>query len=117
MSPKALLAALSVACVTPIANAGEFRMTDEDAISVSATYSGFVSERDLLQWWALEDYCEDRVLLLTIESGGGSAFGGLELYWALEAHPRLVTIAGGEVGAVIDSRTVLVYCTDHLAVG
>lgn len=99
MSPRTLLAAFTVACICAIARAGDFVITDEDTSSVSVHYTGYVLQSDVLQWYMVSAHAGDRVIILTIDSGGGSAYGGLDLYWALEAHPRLVTRAGSLQGA------------------
>ena len=88
-----------VASAYSTATAGDFRVTDADDSSVSVHYTGTVERRDVRQWNVLTEVIGDRVVILTIDSGGGSAYGGLELYWALEAHPRLVTVAGSLKGA------------------
>lgn len=99
MSLRTLLAAFTVASLSAIATAGDFRITSEDSSSVSVHYTGVVESRDVWQWHAVSATAGDRVIILTIDSGGGSAYGGLDLYWALEAHPRLVTRAGSITGA------------------
>ena len=99
MSPLKLCYALSVASLCHSASGGDFTVTDSDYSSVSVHYTGDVESSDVWQWHILTGIIGDRVVLLTIDSPGGSAYGGLDLYWALEAHPRLVTIAGAQQGA------------------
>ena len=99
MSLRNILVATTVAALCAIATGGNFVIVDEDPSSVSVHYTGTVYDSDVFAWRQVSDYAGHRVVLLTIDSGGGSAYGGLELYWALEAHPRLVTIAGGQTGA------------------
>ena len=89
---------LLLGVVSP-ASAGWFQVTGEDETSVSVHYTGVVEPVDLWLWDLLSDRVGDRVMLLTIDSGGGDAYAGIGLYWRMEAHPRLVTIAGSEVGA------------------
>ena len=81
------------------ASAGWFEITSEDEVSVSVHYTGKVERYDPVLWDIIVSKAGDRTILLTIDSPGGDAYAGLRLYWALEAHPRLVTIAGGDVGA------------------
>jgi hypothetical protein len=88
-----------IMALTSVATAGNFVITDEDGTSVSVHYTGYVEGSDVRQWNVIADYIGNRVCILTIDSGGGSAYGGLDLYWALEAHPRLVTKAGSIQGA------------------
>ena len=99
MSLRNFLVATTVAALCAMASAGSFVITDEDSESVSVHYSGVVESLDVRQWWVVSEFIGDRVCILTIDSGGGSAYGGLDLYWALEAHPRLVTRAGSTTGA------------------
>lgn len=88
-----------VASICAPASAGWFEVTDEDGVSISVHYTGTVDPIDTYLWDILVSRAGNRVILLTIDSGGGSAFTGLSLYWKMEAHPRLVTIAGRQVGA------------------
>ena len=99
MSLLKYAAAFLIAASCSFAEAGDFKVTGADASSVSVHYSGYVERLDVRQWHIISEVAGDRVIILTIDSGGGSAYGGLELYWALEAHPRLVTRAGSQVGA------------------
>ena len=92
-------AAVLIASLCSSAGAGWFEVTDEDSASVSARYIGTVDPLDIIRWEMLSSHAGNRVILLTIDSPGGHAYAGLELYWRMEAHPRLVTIAGSEVGA------------------
>ena len=88
-----------IASLCTSASAGWFEVTDEDSSSISVHYIGTVERVDTYLWDILVSKAGDRVILLTIDSGGGDAYAGLSLYWKMEAHPRLVTIAGNEVGA------------------
>lgn len=92
-------AALLVASLTSAVNAGLFTIIDEDTHSVSVHYTGTVERYDLYMWDAIAATADGRTILLTIDSGGGSAYAGLGLYWKMEAYAKLVTIAGSEVGA------------------
>lgn len=92
--------ALLIACaITSISAAGDFKVTDEDYGSVDVHYTGGVEDYDVHQWRSVVEYAGARVIYLTIDSPGGSAYGGLDLYWEMEAYPYLVTIAGGDFGA------------------
>ena len=74
--------------------AGDFKVQGEDATAVTVEYTGTVDYTDLPQWIELVEFANGRAILLTINSGGGYAFAGIELYWAMEAYPNLVTYAG-----------------------
>ncbi len=105
-------AAVLIASLCSSAGAGWFEVTDEDSSSVSARYIGTVDPLDIIRWEMLSSHAGNRVILLTIDSGGGHAYAGLELYWRMEAHPRLVTIAGSDVGAW--SAAAIMWCAgDH----
>jgi len=88
-----------VMLVCSSAHAGLFEVTDEDASSVSVHYTGRVERYDPYLWESVVALAGDRVVLLTIDSPGGDAYAGLQLYWKFTMHPRLVTIAGGDLGA------------------
>lgn len=87
----AVMVAASIACSS---NAGTFKLTGEDYASVSVTYSGDVLDTDVSWWRYIAEAAEGRVIYLTIDSGGGGAYAGLDLYWEMEKYPYLVTIAG-----------------------
>ena len=91
MSPLAIAYALSVAFLSSIASGGVFYVTHEDISTVSATYFGEVYDRDVLGWQRLAEQADGRVIFLTINSPGGSAYGGIDLYWEMEKYPYLVT--------------------------
>ena len=94
------LFAILVACaITSVASAGDFRVTDADDSTIDVHYTGGVDDYDIYGWESVVTYANGRVIYLTIDSPGGSAYGGLDLYWAMEAYPYLVTIAGGDFGA------------------
>ena len=96
---KDFLAGMLALMASASAMGGDWNVTDEDLTSMSVHYTGTVERWDPFLYSVLAEKCGDRVMLLTIDSGGGDAYAGLRLYWMLEAHPRLVTIAGESVGA------------------
>lgn len=96
---KEFLAGMLALMASASAMGGEWNVTDEDSTSMSVHYTGTVERWDPFLYLAIAEKCGDRVMLLTIDSGGGDAYAGLRLYWMLEAYPRLVTIAGERVGA------------------
>lgn len=93
------LAALAVACLTQLSGAGDFTVTLEDYGTVEVEYTGTVMDNDVARWDRIVELADGRVIILTINSGGGSAYGGIDLYWAMEAYDNLVTIAGADYGA------------------
>jgi hypothetical protein len=94
-----LLAILAALAVSASAFAGDFKLIEEDAGMIEVHYTGGVEDYDVYQWNSTVEYANGRVIYLTIDSPGGSAYGGVDLYWAMEAYPYLVTIAGGDFGA------------------
>ena len=93
------LAAIVVACLTQLSGAGDFTVTLEDYGTVEVEYTGIVEDNDVARWGRIVELADGRVIILTINSGGGSAYGGIDLYWALEAYDNLVTVAGAKYGA------------------
>ena len=98
MMKKFLVGMLALMASTA-AMGGNFKVTDEDFQSMSVHFTGTVERWDPFAWERVAQACGNRVMLLTIDSPGGDAYAGLRLYWAMEAHPRLVTIAGNQMGA------------------
>lgn len=86
-------------CLSPVALGGDFTFECEDSSGIWYEYTGYVEAsdaddlRDLMISWT------GRNVFITINSGGGSAFGGLALFWEAERWNNLVTIAGGDYGA------------------
>ncbi len=79
--------------------AGDFTVTAEDSSSISVEYYGDVYRYDYQKWDAIEALADGRVILLTINTYGGSAYGGFDLYWAIEETSNVVTICGSKLGA------------------
>ena len=90
-----LIAALFV---TSAATAGDFIVTEEDSSSISVWYIGEVFRHDATKWLDIREQANGRLIILTIDSYGGSAYGGFDLYWEIEKD-RVVTIAGKWQGA------------------
>ena len=88
------LAVFAASICASHANAGRWEVTEDHPSALSVHYTGTVDRYDVFFWNSIVEQAGNRVILLTIDSGGGSAFAGIKLYWALEAHPRLVTTAG-----------------------
>ena len=76
------------------ASAGTFTITSADETAVEVLYTGEVYDSDVYQWLVIAEAADGRPIILTIDSGGGSAYGGLDLYWALEAYDNLITKPG-----------------------
>ncbi len=79
--------------------AGDFSITHEDSSGVWVSYSGGVSDHDASMLNFLMVAAGNRNVFVTINSPGGSAYGGLALFWEAEQWSNLTTIAGKEQGA------------------
>jgi hypothetical protein len=95
---KRFLSVLLALAASASAMGGTFTVTSQDSSSMAVHYTGTVERWDPMFFRFLVDECGDRVMLMTIDSPGGDAYAGLQLYWLMEAHPRLVTIAGSQLG-------------------
>jgi hypothetical protein len=92
--PTTIVTALAVVfAISSSALAGRFVVTANDYSSLHVTYQGEVLDGDHKKWEAIEQRASNRVIYLTIESGGGSAYEGIRLYWTLQDYPYLVTKA------------------------
>ena len=96
---KHILMALCALTLSSAALAGDFRLKEEDSSSITVEYTGMVDFNDVARWNTIADYANGRVVFLIINSGGGYAYAGIDLYWVLEAYPNLVTIGGERYGA------------------
>ena len=91
--------ALVALTLSSAALAGDFRLKEEDSSSITVEYTGMVDFYDVDRWNAIAEYADGRVVFLIINSGGGYAHAGIDLYWVLEGYKNLVTIAGEDFGA------------------
>lgn len=88
-----------VALISSSAFAGDFVVTSQDSESVRVHYTGFVLDTDADDLAVVMSKAKGRTVYLTIDSPGGSAWGGLALFWEAERHINLITIAGDMFGA------------------
>jgi hypothetical protein len=95
---KELLICVSL-LLCPVAAAGEFTYDYEDPSGVWYQYSGTVEDTDAEQLRGIMKTWPMKRVFITINSGGGSAFGGLALFWEAERWDNLTTIAGKDYGA------------------
>ena len=89
----------TLALLCPVATGGDFTLQTEDSSGVWFEYTGYVTDNDAddlhdIMWRNL-----GREVFITINSGGGSAYGGLALFWEAERWDNLTTIAGKDYGA------------------
>jgi len=78
---------------------GDFTLDTVDASGAWYTYSGVVDDDDATQLRGIMKIFPTKNVFITINSGGGSAFGGITLFWEAERWSNLVTIAGKDYGA------------------
>ena len=88
--------------------AGDFEILEDDVSVVEVEYTGKVDHGDVTKWDEIVKFANGRVIYLIINSGGGYAYAGIDLYWALEAYPYLVTYAGADYGAY--SAAAIMWC-------
>lgn len=86
-------------CLCPVAMGGEFTFKTHDASGAWYEYTGYVEPEDATQLNGIMKCWPEEIVFVTINSGGGSAFGGLNLFWEAERWDNLVTIAGKDFGA------------------
>lgn len=91
--------ALGALLLSSVATAGDFRIKEEDSSSITVEYTGVVDFNDVERWLTIVDTAGDRVIILVINSGGGYAYAGIDLYWVMEKHPNLITVGGKDYGA------------------
>ena len=96
---KNLIIALAAYCCAASATAGDFTITEKTAGHIDVHYTGTVDFTDVAKWEAIVEIADLRIIYLTIDSGGGYAFAGIDLYWAMKDYPWLVTIGGSDYGA------------------
>lgn len=85
--------------LSSVALAGSFEIEAEDLTLVTVEYTGMVDFGDVDRWNDVVEYANGRVIKLIINSGGGYAYAGLDLYYALESYPNLITVGGKDYGA------------------
>ena len=96
--------ALITACVVgfllcPVAEGGDFTFDRIDSSGAWYTYSGYVDDDDADKLRDVMINHLGRNVFIVINSGGGSAYGGLGLFWEAERWENLITIAGKDYGA------------------
>ena len=82
-----------------MAYAGTFELKTVDASGAWYTYSGYVNDDDATQLRGIMKTFPKINVFITINSGGGSAYGGIALFWEAERWSNLITIAGKDFGA------------------
>lgn len=95
---KHLIAALALLLATQ-AFGGRFKVTDTDHSGVWVEYSGSVELDDAEALNKLMREYLGQVVYIKINSPGGSAYGGIMLYYEAEKWDNLVTFAGKDYGA------------------
>jgi len=85
--------------VSSLASAGEFVITHNDYSGIWIEYTGYVEVEDQDALAGIMELADGQQVFITINSGGGSAYGGIALFWEAERHQNLTTIAGKRLGA------------------
>ena len=88
-----------VALLSPVAWGGDFALKIIDSSGVWYEYTSTVLDSDAEQLRGIMKTFPGKNVFVTINSGGGSAFGGLALFWEAERWDNLTTIAGKDYGA------------------
>ena len=96
---KNMIWALLALTVSSLASAGEFVITHHDYSGIWIEYTGYVEMDDHEMLAAIMTAADGDQVFITINSGGGSAYGGIALFWEAERHQNLTTIAGADYGA------------------
>ncbi len=78
---------------------GEFTLENEDYSGLWYEYTGTVESNDADALHDIMTEADGTRVFITINSGGGSAYGGLGLFWEAERWQNLTTIAGKDYGA------------------
>lgn len=82
------------------ASAGDFRVVEQNPSGLWVEYTGTVEADDHEVLKALMELVDNRYpVYITINSPGGSAYGGIFLYHEAEKWDNLITIAGSKFGA------------------
>ena len=80
--------------------AGDFRVVEQNPSGLWIEYTGAVAMNDHEVLNALMELVDNRYnVYITINSPGGSAYGGIFLYHEAEKWDNLITIAGSRYGA------------------
>ena len=94
-----LLITLITLLITTPALAGDFKIVTIDNNWVIVDYTGMVDHSDAPALRELmETYPEFQVMVF-IDSGGGYAYAGCDLYWEAKRHDNLHTVGGYKYGA------------------
>jgi len=86
--------------VTSALCAGDFSLKERDYSGYWIEYTGVVDRYDNLKLRTLMELIPSHTnVYCTINSPGGSAYGGIALYYEAEKWDNLITIAGADFGA------------------
>ncbi len=105
---KSIIVALGALLLSSASLAGDFFVEKEDSATITVDYTGTVDYEDIAKWNELTERADGRIIFLYINSGGGYAYAGLDLYWLMEKYHNLVTIGGADYGAW--SAAAIMWC-------
>jgi len=84
---------------TSLAHSGTFTLTETDTSGYWYEYTGTVLPSDVDNLREIMDRANGEYVFIVINSGGGYAYTGIDLYYEAEKWDNLVTIAGRDFGA------------------
>lgn len=96
---RLLLTLITTLLITSPALAGTFKVTNIDDHWVIVDYTGMVEFHDAPNLRKLMEKYPDHQVMIFIDSGGGYAYAGCDLYWEAKKHDNLHTVGGYKFGA------------------
>ena len=100
------------------AYAGDFEIVHMDDEWVSVDYTGVIDFSDERKFRTIMETFPDHKVMLFIDSGGGYAYAGVDLYWAAREYKhRLHTVAGYKFGAWSAAALFWAGGNQHIAEG
>jgi len=115
---RLILTLITTLLITTPAVAGQFKVTNLDDAWVTVDYTGMVDFPDASRLRDLMERYPDHEVMIFIDSGGGYAYAGCDLYWEAKRHGNLHLVGGYKFGAW--SAAAMFWLggnTRHVAVG
>lgn len=112
------LSILITVLLSHTAMAGDFKVHPTTSDWLTVDYTGTIDFEDEGKFRKIMDENPDKKVMLFIDSGGGYAWAGVDLYWAARDYrDRLHTVAGYDFGAWSAAALFWAGGTKHIAVG
>ena len=96
---RLILTLITTLLITTPALAGKFEVKTIDDNWVTADYTGMVDFPDADTLRRLMEKYPDHQIMIFIDSGGGYAYAGCDLYWEAKRHDNLHLVGGYKFGA------------------